>query len=52
VILVGLLYSSTLPLPIFDPVWLGLAAVVAAVVLLAAWIAETLVDRRNPSSKH
>ena len=51
-ILVRRIYSSTLPLPIFNPVWLGVAAIVAAIVLLAAWIAETLVDRRNPSSKH
>lgn len=51
-ILVRLLYSLTLPLPTFDPVWLGVAAVLSAIVLLAAWIAKTLVDRRNPSSKH
>jgi heme exporter protein D len=47
VILVRSILSWHLPIALFDPVWLGLAAVVAAVVLLAVWIAAVVFDRRT-----
>ncbi|MGA8036168.1 MAG: hypothetical protein WA823_04985 [Candidatus Acidiferrales bacterium] len=50
-ILVRWIFLWHLPLAPFDPVWLGVAAVIAAVVLLGVWIALLVVDRRKPSSK-
>lgn len=51
-ILIRSIFSWHLPIALFDPLWLGLAALAAAVVLLAVWVAAVLVDRRNTHSKN
>jgi hypothetical protein len=52
VILIRSIFSWNLPIAPLDPLWLGLAAVAAAVVLLAVWVAAVLLDRRKPHSKN
>jgi hypothetical protein len=51
VILIRWIFSWHLPLAPFDPLWLGVVALIAAVVLLVAWTALVIVDRRRSSSK-
>jgi hypothetical protein len=52
VIFIRWIFSWHLPLAPFDPAWLGLAAAIAAAVLLVVWTALVVVDRRKPFSKH
>jgi hypothetical protein len=52
VILLRSIFSWRLPIALFHPLWLGLAAVVAAVVLFVFWVAAVVMDRRKGHSKN
>ena len=51
-ILVRSIFSWHLPIAVFDPLWLGFAALAAAAFLLAVWFAAAVMDRRKAQSKN
>ena len=50
-ILIRWIFSWHLPLAPVDPLWLGIAAAIAGVVLFGVWIALIIEGRRKPAAE-